>query len=269
MNAWKYVLSMCVFVAAIQSQAEITPLPGPGDSRIRSAPYNADEVYRLYGFVGYDIGFEFAKNEVFKRVNGGDLKAITYSAQENTFTFKPRVRTTRTNFTVTTNKRRYYIEYSATDKEPDVAAGNVIYVVRFVYPAGSEPELTPAEQVDAALTQAGRDRPRNLDYWFCGRRELKPVAAFDDGVQTHLTFSPRAELPAVFLKNEDGSESLVNFTVTKGDLIVHRVVRQLVLRRGRLVACIVNKSYQGSGNRLESGTVSSEVERASKGGGDR
>jgi type IV secretion system protein VirB9 len=266
MRAWKCGLCICAFVAAIQSPAEITPSPGPGDSRIRSAPYNADEVYRLYGFVGYDIGLEFAKNEVFKGVNGGDLKAISYAAQGNTFTFKPRVRTTRTNFTVTTNKRRYYIEYSATDKEPDAAAGNVVYVVRFIYPPGAEPELTPAERVDAALTQAGRDRPRNFDYWFCGRPELKPIAAFDDGVQTHLTFSPRAELPVVFLKNEDGSESLVNFTVTKRDLIVHRVVRQLVLRRGRLVACIVNKSYQGSGDRLESGTVSSEVERASKGG---
>jgi type IV secretion system protein VirB9 len=266
MRGWKYGLYICAMTLALQSRAEITPSPGPGDSRIRSAPYNADEVYRLYGFVGYDIGLEFAKNEAFKGVTGGDLKAISYSAQENTFTFKPRVRTARTNFTVTTNRRRYYIEYSATDKEPDVATGNVVYVVRFVYAPGTDPELTPAEQVDAALTQAGRQRPRNFNYWFCGRPELKPIAAFDDGVQTHLTFSPRAEFPAVFLKNEDGSESLVNFTATKDDLIIHRVVRQLVLRRGRLVGCVVNKSFQGSGDRLESGTVSDEVERANKGG---
>jgi len=263
-----FVSAFCIWAlfGAIQSRAEITPAPGPGDSRIRSASYNADEVYRLYGFVGYDIGLEFANNEVFKGVNGGDLKAISYSAQENTFTFKPRVRTTRTNFTVTTNRRRYYIEYSATDKEPDVAAGNVIYVVRFIYPQGTDSEPTPAERVDASLSRAGQQRPRNFDYWFCGRPELRPLAAFDDGVQTHLTFSTRAELPAVFLRNEDGSESLVNFTVTNRDLIVHRVVRQLVLRRGRLVGCIVNKSYQGSGEHLDSGTVSSEVQRASRGG---
>lgn len=265
MRAWKRWLYVCAIVASTDSHSEITPVRGPGDSRIRQALYSADEVYRLHGFVGYDIGLEFAKDEVFKRVNGGDLKAITYSAQENTFSFKPRVRATRTNFTVTTSKRRYYIEYSATEKEPDVALGNVIYVVRFVYPPGTEPALTPAEQVDAALTQPGRDRPRNLDYWFCGRPELKPVAAFDDGVQTHLTFAPRAELPAVFLKNEDGSESLVNYTATKGSLIVHRVVRQLVLRRGRLVGCVVNKSYTGGGDQLDSGTISSDVERVSKG----
>jgi len=218
--------------------------------------------------VGYDIGLEFAKSEVFKGLNGGDLKAISYSAQGNTFTFKPRVRTTRTNFTVTTNKRRYYIEYSATDKEPDVAAGNVVYVVRFIYAPGAEPELTPAEQVDAALNQSGRERSRNFDYWFCGRQELKPIAAFDDGVQTHITFSPRAEIPAVFLKNEDGTESLVNFTATKSDLIVHRVIKQLVLRRGRLVACIVNKSYKASGDHLDSGTVSGEGRASDQGSGE-
>ncbi len=49
-------------------------------------------------------------------------------------------------------------------------------------------------------------RLRNTDYWFCGRSELKPIAASDDGVQTRLTFAPRSELPVVFLRNADGSE---------------------------------------------------------------
>lgn len=266
MSKWKHWLCVCAVVLSTVSHAEVMPVAGGGDSRIRTAHYSAGEVYRLYGFVGYDIGLEFAKDEIFKRVNGGDLKSITYSAQENVFNFKPRVRSARTNITVTTNKRRYYIEYSATDAQPDAALGNVIYVVRFVYPPELEPALSPAEQIDAALTQARRDRPRNFDYWFCGDPTLKPVAAFDDGVQMHLRFAPRAELPAVFLKNEDGSESLVNFTVSKLDLIIHRVTRQLVLRRGKLVGCVVNKSFTGAGDLLESGTVSGDVERVSRGG---
>lgn len=245
-------------------RAEITPTAGSADSRIRTAPYSADEVYRLYGFVGYDIGLEFEKDEIFKRVNGGDLKALTYAAEENTFTFKPRVKAARMNITVTTNKRRYYIQYSASDKDPETGE-NVMYVVRFVYPdSKTDRERTPAEQIDEGLTQAKTLRPRNWDYWFCGRSELKPVAASDDGVQTSLTFAPRAELPAVFLRNEDGSESLVNFSVAGDDLIVHRVARQLILRRGRLTGCIVNKSFTGGGDRLESGTISSDVERVSK-----
>ncbi|HVZ33601.1 MAG TPA: TrbG/VirB9 family P-type conjugative transfer protein [Polyangiaceae bacterium] len=252
--------------AAQVVHAEITPIPGPADARIRTAPYDANEVYRLYGFVGYDIALEFAKDETFQRVNGGDLKAITYSAQENTFTFKPRVRTVRMNLTVTTSKRRYYIEYSATDQAPESAGELAMYVVRFVYPP-DPPEArkpTRAEEIETKLAAAQSARPRNFDYWFCGHPELKPDAAFDDGVQTRFTFAARAELPAIFLRNPDGSESLVNFTVQGDELIVHRVARQWILRRGRLGACIVNQSFSGAGEHLESGTLSRDVERASR-----
>ena len=54
-------------------------------------------------------------------------------------------------------------------------------------------------------------------------RTLSRVAASDDGVQTRLTFAAEQELPAVFVRNEDGSESLLNFSVVAGDVIMHRV----------------------------------------------
>ena len=95
-----------VLMTGDPTRAEVIPAPGPSDARIRLARYNADEVYRLYGIVGYDIALEFAPDEAFERVNGGDLKAVTYAAAANTFTFKPRVRARRTNLTVTTNQRR-------------------------------------------------------------------------------------------------------------------------------------------------------------------
>jgi hypothetical protein len=38
---------------AFQASAETLPTPGLLDSRIRAAPYSADQVYRLRGFVGY------------------------------------------------------------------------------------------------------------------------------------------------------------------------------------------------------------------------
>src|SRR5690348_8206434 len=111
-------LAMC---ACPPNRAEVTPSPGEGDSRIRVAPYSPDQVYRLFGFVGYDIELEFERDEAFKSVHGGDLKALIYSAEDNTFTFKPRVRTLKVNLTVTTNKRQYVIQYSATDKDPESA----------------------------------------------------------------------------------------------------------------------------------------------------
>ena len=105
---------------------------------------------------------------------------------------------------------------------------------------------------------------RNVDYWFCGNNTIKPIAASDDGVHTRLTFAAKAELPAIFVSNDDGSESLLNFNMDAGDVVIHRVAARFIVRRGRLTGCIVNKGFAGSGERLESGTIAPEVTRERK-----
>ena len=88
-------------------------------------------------------------------------------------------------------------------------------------------------------------------------------------MQTTLVFGAHAELPAVFALNEDGSESLVNFDVHAGRVVVQRVARRLVLRRGKLVGCIVDRAFTGSGTRLASGTIAPNVERLVRRPGER
>src|SRR5580658_5318323 len=39
--------------------AETVPARGIIDSRIRAAPYDSEQVYKVRGFVGYQIDFEF------------------------------------------------------------------------------------------------------------------------------------------------------------------------------------------------------------------
>jgi type IV secretion system protein VirB9 len=114
------------------------------------------------------------------------------------------------------------------------------------------------------LAEAPQEAFRNSDYWYCGRPELKPVAAWDDGVRTWITFGARSELPAIFVKNDDGSESLVNFSIERSDIVVQRIAKRFVLRRGKLTGCIVNKGFTGGGERLRSGTVSPAVMRVTK-----
>jgi hypothetical protein len=106
-----------------------------------------------------------------------------------------------------------------------------------VYPpraSGKEPAVPQVPQ------------PVNERYQFCGARQLRPRRVFDDGVRTTIEFDDRQELPAVFVRNPDGSESLVNFTVVGIGLIVHRVVDQLILRRGSLTACLRNRGTASS-----------------------
>jgi type IV secretion system protein VirB9 len=246
--------------------AEQLPVKGAVDSRIRVAAYNAEQVYRLYAYVGYQIDLEFEPGETYVGIGGGDLEGLTVGAFDNHLLLKPKAANVGTNLTVFTNRRHYHFEYSAKIRRPNLATDEVIYAVRFTYPASAKPEGPSAEErVEADLAQASSRRPRNLDYWFCGNDAVRPAAASDDGVHTRLTFGAKSELPAIFVRNDDGSESLLNFSIDEGDVVVHRVARRFILRRGKLTGCIVNKAFIGGGERLESGTVAPDVRRDRKG----
>jgi type IV secretion system protein VirB9 len=243
--------------------AETIPTRGAADARIRSAPYDGDQVYRVRGYVGYQIDFEFEPGETFVGLGAGDIEGLSYFGQDNHLFLKPKAAKVATNLTVLTSRRRYQIDYSAAAERPSAQDPDVIFAVRFVYPP--VPAETAAERsgkrIDAALLEASSKRPHNIDYWYCGSPELKPTAASDDGIHTRLKFAANGDLPAVFVRNADDTESLLNFSMDDGDVIIHRVAHRFILRRGKLTGCIVNQGFAGSALRLESGTVAPDVER--------
>lgn len=260
----------CLAVVLVRAHASQPALRS--DPRIRVAPYRPDVVYRLRGYVGYQIDITFATGERFTGLGVGDSKGLTFAAAANHLFLKPRAAHVATNLTVLTNRRTYLFEYEADPAPPDPSGADVIYALRFAYVAmpvrvGS----LERSRVERALVDAQSFRPRNYDYWYCGAPSLKPVAAWDDGVQTTLVFGVHAELPAVFALNEDGSESLVNFAVQAGRIVVQRVARRLIVRRGKLAGCVVDKAFAGGGERLSSGTIAPNVRRMmrrSGGGGE-
>jgi type IV secretion system protein VirB9 len=261
------VVALAALVVGGAADAESIPVRGLVDARIRTATYRDDEVYRLPGFVGYGIELVFEEGEQFVGQAGGDLEAIAFGAHENHVILKPRAASVGTNFVVYTNRRAYRFDYSVADRKPDLLHDEVIYAVRFTYPPPPALPSGPsaAERVEMDLAASRESRPRNVDYWFCGNAAVKPSAASDDGVHTRLTFGTKTELPAIFVRGEDGAESLLNFSVDDGDIVIHRVARELVVRRGRLTGCIVNKGFAGAGERLDSGTVAPTVRRERKG----
>ncbi len=259
------VAALCLQAALYPQRphAEIVPVRGAADSRIRAAPYDSEQVYRVRGFVGYQIDFEFELGETFTGLGAGDIEGLAYFGQDNHLFLKPKAPKVATNLTVLTNRRRYQIDYSAVPLNAGPDDKDVIFAVRFTYPPPPveiKVDQT-AKRIDAALGDASAKRPRNIDYWYCGSPALRPVAASDDGIHTRLRFAANADLPAIFVRNADASESLLNFSMDGGDVIVHRVAHQFVLRRGRLTGCIVNEGFKGAGLRLESGTIAPEVER--------
>ena len=253
-----------VFIASSAYAETPSPARAESDTRIRIAAYSGDRVYRLVGYVGYQIDLEFEPDEAFVGLGSGDIEGLAFASQGNHLFLKPKASKVSTNLTVLTNRREYQFDYTASADRPDSREPDVTYVLRFTYP--KPPAMVDtAAKIEHQLDGAAALRPRNFDYWYCGFSALKPVAASDDGVHTRLRFGAHAELPAIFVRNDDGSESLLNFSVDAGDVVIHRVAQRFVLRRGLLRGCIVNKSFDGGGERLDSGTVSPEVVRVTQG----
>jgi type IV secretion system protein VirB9 len=240
---------------------------GPADAvlgfvvAVRIVEYEPNEVYELRARIGYQIELELEAGEELLGHGAGDLAGIEVAAFANHVFLKPKAADVRTNLMLATNRRQYRFDY-IVEALPLATDSVVMYLVQFMYP----PVFIPAmrlepERIEESLRDAGAHRRRNHDYWYCGHPAVRPVAASDDGVHTRLTFDVNAELPALFVRNDDGSESLLNFSVAEGDVVIHRVARRFIVRRGDLVGCIVNAGFVGAGERLESGTVTPEVIR--------
>jgi type IV secretion system protein VirB9 len=262
--AYLPALALCA-VPALGVCADTQPAQATPDTRIRVLPYSVDRVYRLVGYVGYQVDIEFEPEESFVGLGAGDIEGVSFASQANHLFLKPKASKVSTNLTVLTNRREYQFDYTASAEHPDSREPDITYVLRFTY--NKPPALPdPSAKIEQRLESGAALRPRNFDYWYCGFSALKPIAAWDDGVRTRLRFGAHAELPAVFVRNDDGSESLLNFNMEGGDVVIHRVARRFVLRRGLLRGCIVNKSFDGGGERLDSGTISPMVERVTQGG---
>src|SRR5262249_50788370 len=137
-----------LMVCARSLLAAAIPTPGQLDARVRTAVYDADQVYRLEGYAGFAIDLEFAADEVCTGIGGGDIEGIITGASGNHLTLKPKAVPVQTNFSVYTNRRVYHIDYRAV-REP-ITDRLVIFAVRFTYPAVKTAE-SKAAQVKAAV----------------------------------------------------------------------------------------------------------------------
>src|SRR6185437_1992809 len=117
------------------------------DVRIRVVPYRADAVYRLRGYVGYQIDITFAPGERFVGLGVGDSKGVAFAAEANHLFLKPSAAHVATNLTVLTDRRTYLFDYESQPRPPDSSGADVIFALRFEYPA-------------VPVSAASRDRQR-------------------------------------------------------------------------------------------------------------
>jgi type IV secretion system protein VirB9 len=125
----------------------------------------------------------------------------------------------------------------------------------------SSPRVRSSSPYPEEISDENRN---NFDYWVAGSTLISPTGARDDGRFTYLLFSNSRDMPAVYMEDEAGKESLIETHVEGNTIVVHLVLPKLTLRRGAAVACIRNKSFDSGIYNDRSGTVSSGVRRTVK-----
>jgi len=238
MNAISLLLLMAMLAAA-PALAEQAPRAVIQDSRIRTVPFQRDNVVVVQGALGVSTMVAFGDDERIETVAIGD--SVGWQAvpdQSKRFLFiKPLEPHAVTNMNVVTRKRIYNFLLRAVDSR-----ASVVFKVRFTYPDVEEDQrLLALAKAKAAMPnyRALMSRPgTNFDYSYKGQVTAKPDFVFDDGIKTYFRFG--GEVPAIFLVKPDRSETLVNYRREGEIIVVDKVAGQFTMRKGDETACVFN-----------------------------
>lgn len=217
---------MLVLLAAlaVPAAAQVEPPPAvPGDPRIQTVAYNADQVVLLQGAPGYLITVEFGADEAIENVAVGDSGAwqVTPNRRGDYLFVKP-VQAVSTNMTVVTSARTYLFELAPLyGPSPQMA-----YTVRFSYPGGETESV--ADEAPTAEAQGS--------YRLSGDKALRPSRIADDGRHTYIEWPRERTLPAVYALDSEGRESLVNGAMRDDLFVIDAVASKLVFRIDQHVA---------------------------------
>ncbi|MBN8809648.1 MAG: TrbG/VirB9 family P-type conjugative transfer protein [Sphingomonas sp.] len=187
--------------------------PIPTDPRIQVVNFVPDQIIPVRVTSGYQMMVEFAADEHIENVALGDgtgWQAVPDKRGDRLFLKTDGGATT--NLTVVTDARTYLFELSSA------SGGAPVYMMRFAYtPATEAAASTDEQQVD------GR-------FKLTGAREIRPSAIHDDGAKTYIIWPPERAMPATFLIDGAGRETLANGAMRDGRYVIDGIADRFVFR---------------------------------------
>ena len=221
------------------------------DPRLVSRLYDETQVVLVEGKANVQTTIRFGEDELIENVAIGDSQAwqITPNKRANLLFVKPLAERAATNMTVITNRHTYLVDLVANPSN-----ATPLYVLSFTYPevvetakerlapldAPNAVELAAAQEADAIVDPA----ELNFAWERKGDRKLLPARVYDDGTATFLAWPDGAPVPAILMKDEQGTEGPVNFAVRGDVIVIDGVPRELVLRSGKDMATLHNNGPQ-------------------------
>ncbi len=183
----------------------------------------------------------------------GDTTSGSGDAKQTHILVKPFTAGLSTNIVITTDRRTYHLALTSTDI-------TAMSSLSWAYPADQLIALkASAEQARAAAPVASGLAVDQLhfDYTISGDQPAwRPLRAFDDGRQTFIEFPESlgvGDAPPLFLVDDKGTASLVNYRVEGRYYVVDRLFDAAELRLGLKHQAIV---------RISRGGISSKRRRA-------
>ncbi|TBG35933.1 P-type conjugative transfer protein VirB9 [Rhizobium leguminosarum] len=254
------------------------PCSASQDSRVRFIDYQPYNITKIVGTLRSSVQIEFAADEEIAHVALGNSVAWEVAPAGNILFLKPRENQPVTNISVVTTRRdgstRSY-QMELTVRDGTVEAGqNTYFYVKYRYPmdeaerrrleTAARAQAAQAGEADKVLALHEAYGPRNWRYSAQGSASLEPQAVYDNGKVTTFVFAGNQEMPAIYMENSDGSESLVPKSVENNMVLVHAISRKFILRRGGDVLCVFNEAYDRIGINPDTNTTSPSVERVVK-----
>ena len=230
----KFIVASLFFLSGfnyVLSYAVSVPRRVAADKRVKIVMYDPNNVVVLRGRYGYQTQITFAANETVQSVSLGDSMAWQAVPVNNNLFIKPVV-ASKTNMTVLTNTNSYSFQLDSLNP-----ATSPTYKLQFIYSDGG------FDQSGSANAIATFDPEKlNWKYSFTGDLSLSPIEAFDNGQFTYFKFRSNgmSHQPAIFIVDKDRNETLINYHMQGGYMVINAVAKQFTLRDGNTVTSVYN-----------------------------
>jgi len=219
-------------------------LAQPLDPHVRVIDYAPDMVVPIEATPGFAVTIDFGDEEKIETVSIGDSTdwQISPNRRGNLLFVKPMAAPSVTNMTVVTSLRVYYFTLGSVPGRRGTIPAGQIFALHFTHPA---PATIASQAATAPDTPAEPAAPHvaNAAYSYDGSRDALPTKVFDDGTSTWFRFAPAMELPAIFVREADGTLAVANVANRDGYVVIDRVAASFELRRGKAVTHVFNDAF--------------------------
>jgi type IV secretion system protein VirB9 len=227
------------------AQAEVRPIPSPGDPRLVVFPFDANSSYRILTRPRSVTHIELSPGERVRILALGDTVSWQAADRDNHVFIKPTYPNQSVSGTLVTNLRTYQLFLQAgseTDKwyqrvtfqYPDLIARERIEADRAkLAPEDAIPGVREdlAERRNALAVSDPADL--NFTYEITGTAAFRPLQIYDDGKSTYIRLDTNlVDMPALFRLRDGKDLELVDYANRNNLLIVGRVLEAGTLKLG-------------------------------------